>query len=101
MASAAIIIFLTAYNEDAEGVAATYLSGIPLLSSLSVYMVPASVTLINTAMPVFLKKINAFELWDSEKFAVLFLMFRLFVSKIINAALQVSVLTPGIGSWAR
>ena len=76
----AVIIALTA------GMMPT-VPGMP--ESFSSVLVPAVVTLINTITPMFVTLVTQLEAWDRPETKIRMLIFRMYLAKVLNAAIQV------------
>lgn len=91
--SAVTIVGLNAYSSQVEGtIAAIGSSGgvsAGTVATISASVVPASVTVINTIMPVIITKITEAEQWDDPKTHVKAMMSRMFLAKILNAIVQI------------
>lgn len=59
-----------------------------LANNLAVSIVPVTVTVINTLMPIVIKAITNMEKWDSAKTITYMLTTRMYLAKILNAVIQ-------------
>jgi hypothetical protein len=62
-----------------------------LPSSITILIVPAAITFINSASPNIFKLITNFEKWDSGQTNLNVLLFRMFFSNILNVIIQVAI----------
>jgi len=81
-----LIIYLTAQSQNLSMIIAEFNED---WESFASSIVPATVSIINTIMPILIKALTDFERWESQKVAIKQLVFRMYLSKILNLMLQV------------
>lgn len=80
VASYVTIIWLTIQSTSIQ----KFASGIPVLRSLTDFIVPGAVTSINAVTPAMYKYLTKFEEWDSGQFSLNVLILRMYLSNIMN-----------------
>ena len=90
--SAASIVYLQIQSAELK----TALSQSALLSNagstadiIASSIVPLAVAAINGVLPLLVRLLSAYEMWDSEGFRLKFMLLRLYAAKISNALIQV------------
>ena len=80
IASYVTIIWLTIQSESVK----KFASGLAGLRFVTDFIVPGAVTLINAMTPAMYKRLTKFEEWDSGQFALNILIFRMYLSNMMN-----------------
>eukprot|EP00753_Platysulcus_tardus_P013050 PLAT3606.3.p1 GENE.PLAT3606.3~~PLAT3606.3.p1 ORF type:complete len:852 (+),score=356.19 PLAT3606.3:57-2612(+) len=92
-ASASLIIFLTLQSSTVQRNLSEALADVPSLASvvsvITNSIVPASVSVINAALPFITDRIAKFEGWDDQGSFTKTVIWRLYLSKTLNVLIQV------------
>lgn len=85
LASWYVIILLTTQNQKFERL---LVDVAPVVAPYASALVPLTVTVINSLLPMLVKEITRLEMWDHEGYAIKAMILRLFVAKVLNIAIQ-------------